>query len=115
MEVAPEDSLLALEKTARQDFAQMDNESKGENERAEFVKEEDGAESSDLPGKADRPGEPLKRIMRPVAARTKNVGEQNRVEVSLREREANEVAWLFRAAGMAGVLTSMVGTGVFGV
>ena len=108
---SPEDSLFAFEKAARQDLTQVDEEGQSEDQGAEFVKEEDGAESADLPREADGPDGTAEAHHEAGGREHQKSGEQHRVEVALREREAQEIARLLRRLRRAAGMTDFGGSG----
>ena len=93
IEVGPQKiPFVAMHDAALKNVFHVDQECDGQHQGAEFVKEKNGAESAHAGGELARPEALAEAHGQPRGRQTEKGGEQGRVHIPLRAREAHEVA-----------------------
>ena len=103
MEVGPQKMPFSRwSNAALKDIFHVDEKGDGEHQRAELVKEENGAEAAHGFGQAARPDALAEAHGQAGAGETEKGGEQDRVHVALLAREAHESSGPQARFGVAG-------------
>jgi len=99
----PEDTLLAVDDGAGEDVFDVNEKRNGKHQRAEFMKEQDGAEAAHASRKFASPETLAEAHGQPGGSETEKRAEQHRMQVTLRACEALEVPLLGHAGAHTGL------------